>query len=112
MVKPEIDDLVPNRQDLETWAVRNFIIGDHKFKWIYRFLTHPETFGRPEFQHAAVLLNPHSDLLRLGRALAEICVSISESNNYSSENSKEISERLSGVQGVYEEENGEDGKKY
>lgn len=45
------------RQDLESWSKRKNILGDEKFKWVFRFLTHPDTLARPGFSKAHDLMD-------------------------------------------------------
>jgi hypothetical protein len=59
------------RQDLESWARGDSVLGDDKFRLVFEFLTHPTTLARPEFAHATILMEPFHRLLRVGRALAE-----------------------------------------
>lgn len=58
------------RQDLESWVARNSILGDHKFKWVMKFLTHPDTLARPEFAKANDLVS-FGTIERVGEALAD-----------------------------------------
>lgn len=57
------------RQDLESWSRGDSELGDGKFSYIYDFLTHEETVGRPFF--ARLDLSERNEL-GLGRTLTEI----------------------------------------
>ena len=60
------------RQNLEGWAARRGELGDDKFKWVYRFLTHRDTLARPEFKDAHRLMQTNFVLLSVGRVLHEV----------------------------------------
>lgn len=55
----EVTEYAPiiTRQDLESWSSRKSTLGDEKFKWVFRFLTHPDTLARPEFSKAHDLMD-------------------------------------------------------
>ncbi|MEM6536200.1 MAG: hypothetical protein AAF668_00565, partial [Pseudomonadota bacterium] len=57
------------RQDLEAWEKRRTILGDGKFKWVFAFLTHPETLNRAEFARARDLITA-GQLERIGGAIS------------------------------------------
>lgn len=61
---------IMTRQDLESWASRKSKLGDEKFRWVYAFLTHPDTLMRPEFAKAKDLLD-HGVIERVGGAFED-----------------------------------------
>lgn len=68
----EVTEYAPiiTRQDLESWSSRKSIIGDEKFKWVFRFLTHPDTLARSEFSKAHDLMD-FGLIKRLGGAFQD-----------------------------------------
>lgn len=60
------------RQDLEAWARGDSTLGDGKFQWVMKFLTHPSTLERPEFHRALDILNRDGALRRIGNAVTDL----------------------------------------
>jgi len=58
------------RQDLESWEKRKSVLGDEKFQWVFKFLTHPQSLARPEFSSAADLLE-FGGIERVGSVFAD-----------------------------------------
>jgi hypothetical protein len=69
--KPTSSAPLLTRQDLESWARGDSVLGDEKFRYVFEFLTHPATLARPELAHASALTDPFYRLLRVGRVLGE-----------------------------------------
>lgn len=59
-----------SRQSLFRWARGESGLGNERFKYVFRFLTHPQTLQRPEFAQAADLV-PDGHIQRLGKAFAD-----------------------------------------
>jgi hypothetical protein len=70
-VQPTPDYQMISRQDFESWARGDSVLGDSKFSHVYRFLTHPDTLARPELAHASILQEQMHLLVRTGRVLDE-----------------------------------------
>lgn len=60
------------RQDLEAWVTGKSTLGDGKFQWVMKFLTHPSTLERPEFHRALDILNRDGALRRIGNAVTDL----------------------------------------
>lgn len=96
----------PNRQDFEAWARRDTIIGDQKFRWVYRFLTHPKTLARPEFAHAKSLLHPLHNVLRVGRVLGELFSSTGGAVGFLERDEEVADANYEKMSGLYAVQNG------
>lgn len=61
---------IMTRQDFESWAAGRSKLGDGKFIWVFKFLTHPDTLARAEFSKAKDLVG-FGAIERVGNTFAD-----------------------------------------